>query len=81
MSAETFVARLDRATRAQEGERVRRLGDGDRVAGGLIGAGRHREVDRGDRSPCADHKRVGADATVDRDLGATIGDRVVAEAT
>ena len=54
------------------------IADGNRIARGLIGTGRHGEVHRRDAGCCRKHQQVVARTAIDGDFRAMVGDRVVA---
>ncbi len=60
------------------GVQILEIGDADAVAGGLVRARRHGEIDRAQGRAGRDDQRVGAGIAVDRDFGAVIQNRVVA---
>ena len=57
---------------------VLEIGDVDRVADGLVGAGCHAQIHARDAAGIVDQQRIGAEAAIDQDFGASVVDRIVA---
>ena len=57
---------------------VLEIGDVDRVADGLVGAGCNAQVHARDAAGIVDQKRIGAKAAIDQDFGAAIVNAIVA---
>ena len=66
--------------RNHRGVQVFEIGDGDRVAGGLVDAGRDGKIDRRDAAGRREHQRVRSGAAVDRRLRPLVDDLIVAAA-
>ena len=66
--------------RNHRGIQVLEIGDGDRVAGGLVDAGRDGKIDRRDAARRRERQRVGSGAAIDRRFRALVDDLIVAAA-